>query len=191
MREEAQRRQVINYQLYQMPLPARPAASTPNIGVYKWRAPTLDFTAKANALEGEQANVQSGAHNLRLISPTPNYYPGDEEEDSGLAYSPLSKLPPLAEWVDRYTVTVLEIWSGRRPAAQLSRWSHRVVYLELARRAGLLSKAPKIKRLHINSPIPAIAEVVAILNFDNRVRSLALRFEGVNEKWLCTHCQLI
>lgn len=177
----------IPHRIYQFPLPpiSQPAWRKP--GAQRWRELPLDFGERP-----AQPQLNTSAHSLRLIAPTVNAYPDDEiDGESQSRYSPIEQLPSLSEWVDRYTVTALEIWGGRRPATQLARWSHRIVYLDLMRKAGLLAKSPKLRRIHLTQPLAGIAEVVAILNMENRTRALALRFEGVNGKWLCTHLQLI
>ena len=103
----------------------------------------------------------------------------------------LDELPNGDRWTQAYIISAIEILAGRRPAIQLSRSTHRFIYNSLVRRAGSLRELPKIKRIHRNKPIEGVVEVTATLAFQNRVRALVARFEGVDRKWLCTEFELI
>ena len=74
---------------------------------------------------------------------------------------------------------------------QLARLSHRLVYAKILSLAGNQRDIPKIRRVYINEPIEGIAETTVTLRFNDRVRSLVLRFEGVDKRWLCTEFALI
>lgn len=43
----------------------------------------------------------------------------------------------------------------------------------------------------MSQPIEGVLEVTVTLKIKNRVRSLILRFEGVDKKWICTELDLI
>jgi len=74
---------------------------------------------------------------------------------------------------------------------QLARASHRAVYSTILEMAGKQKEIPKIRRVYINQPIEGVAETTVTLRFNDRVRSLVLRFEGVDKRWLCTELALL
>jgi len=52
-------------------------------------------------------------------------------------------------------------------------------------------KLPKIRKMYLSQPLEGIAEVTVTLRFDQRVRALVLRFEGVEKRWICTKMELL
>jgi hypothetical protein len=104
--------------------------------------------------------------------------------------SPISDLPDASSWVQRYVVGVVEIWASRRPAMQLARWSHRKVFSQLTSPSPLAVGA-KIRKIYIDQPIEGVIEATVTLRIGDRVRSLSLRFEGVDKRWLCTEMVLL
>jgi len=161
--------------------------------------PTFDFSQPADHIR--ERELQTMPRKLYLV-PTRDDYPGSEY-DRDLANTDESDLPPLPtpsaeehlpdleEWVTRFTYSVVEIWNGKRPAMQLARWSHRRVFATLVSQVGAFSPPPKIRRVHIHQPIEGVAESVVLLRIGNRVRSLILRFEGVDQRWVCTQLWLL
>lgn len=105
--------------------------------------------------------------------------------------SPLSELPNLERWTLTYVVTVIEVMAARRSPQQLARTTHRFTYNSLLKKVGSIQEVPKIKRIHRNQPIEGVVELTATLAFQNRVRALIARFEGVDRKWLCTELDLL
>ena len=101
-----------------------------------------------------------------------------------------SELPDATSWVQRYVVGVIEIWASRRPAMQLARWSHRKVFSQLTSPSPL-TKGAKIRKIYIAQPIEGVIEATVTLRIKDRVRSLSLRFEGVDKRWLCTEMVLL
>ena len=117
---------------------------------------------------------------------------GDEyDPDFAPIPTSASDLPELGNWVLKYAVSALEIWAGKRPAAQLARWTHRNVYIKLQNDSGTLKEIGRVRKLHIAEPLDGIAEAVLTVRFGDRLRSLVMRFEGVDQKWLCTELFLI
>jgi len=45
--------------------------------------------------------------------------------------------------------------------------------------------------LRLNQPIEGVVEVTVTLRVIDRVRSLSLRLEGVDKRWICTDLNLI
>jgi hypothetical protein len=117
---------------------------------------------------------------------------GDEyDPDFAPIPTSASELPDLSNWVLKYAVSALEIWAGKRPAAQLARWTHRNVYVKLQEDCGSRKDIGRIRKLHVAQPLDGIAEAVLTVRFGDRLRSLVMRFEGVDQKWLCTELFLI
>lgn len=116
-----------------------------------------------------------------------------EDYEPGFAPVPTSasELPELNTWSKRFVIGVLEIWAGKRPAAQLARWCHPKIYEELMASTSYQREVGRIRKLHIQEPLDGLCECIATIQFKKRVRSMALRFEGVDHKWLCTDLQLI
>ncbi|MEN9325205.1 MAG: hypothetical protein RL414_959 [Actinomycetota bacterium] len=154
-----------------------------------WHEPALDLFPKPIPLPP----VVPAIPKLYLV-PTPDFLEGEEEEDDPECRpqpTRLIDLPPLADWVEKYLVSIIEIWAGRRSIQQVARWSHRHVYSHLTKEIGQFKDAPKIRKIYINEPIESVAEITVTLRFGDRVRALILRFEGVDKRWLCTHLQLL
>ena len=148
-------------------------------------APTLQLGRK------EQVFFSPVQRKLFLV-PTPQHLEGEVADGEYLPKpSALSELPPLLETVNRYVLGVVEIWGGRRQPMQLARLSHRAVYAKISTMAGSQKEIPKIRRVYINEPIEGVAETTVTLRFNERVRSLVLRFEGVDQRWLCTEFALL
>jgi len=163
-------------------------------------APMLNFneshtgslnTFALNQLQARPMPLQAAPHKLYLV-PTPQHVDG-EEPDTEFAPKPslLADLPPLHETISRYVLGVVEIWGGRRQPMQLARLSHRLVYTKIAAMAGNQKEIPKIRKVYVQEPIEGVAETTVTLRFNDRVRSLVLRFEGVDNRWLCTEFALL
>ena len=134
----------------------------------------------------ESAPVTPLSSKLYLV-PTPITFEGEDlDPDIQLKPSPLQDLPDIDQWVSRYVLSVIEVWSGKRAPMQLARWSHKKVYEVVLSSIRSRSALPKIRNIYISQPIDGVAEVTVTLRYDERVRSLVLRFEGVDKRWLCT-----
>ena len=160
-------------------------------------APTLQLVQSGwqngNLGVSLQGVVEASASKRKLfLVPTPQHLEG-EEADSEYPHKPsaLTDLPPLHETVNRYVLGIVEIWGGRRQPMQLARQSHRLVYSKILALSGNQRAIPKIRRVYIHEPIEGVAETTVTLRFDDRVRSLVLRFEGVDNRWLCTELALL
>ncbi len=152
-----------------------------------WHEPLLDLYSRPVLFPPTVPELPK----LYLI-PKPDELEG-EEADSEYPRKPshLQELPNLDDWVGKYVVSVIEIFGGKRPLQQLARWSHRSVYSQLAAGVASWKPLPKIRKLYIGQPLEGIAEVTVTLRFQERVRSLALRFEGTDKRWICTELLLV
>jgi len=105
--------------------------------------------------------------------------------------SSLEELPDLFQWSENFVIAVIEVWSGRRSALQLSRNCHRSVVNKIIEQGKNLNQSCQIRKLYTNQPIEGVIEVVVTLRVKDRVRSLTLRFEGVDKRWICTDLNLL
>ena len=121
----------------------------------------------------------------------PKSYGDEFDPDFAPIPTSASELPELGNWVLKYAVSALEIWAGKRPAAQLARWTHRTLYSNLISQSGSLKKIGRIRKLHITEPLDGICESILTVRYGDRLRSLVMRFEGIDQKWLCTELFLI
>jgi len=116
-----------------------------------------------------------------------------EEFDPEFAPQPTSanELPELRTWTLKFGVSVLEIWAAKRQPAQLSRWCHHTVYADLVKKVGSQEDVGRIRKLYQCEPLDGISESAITVRFKSRVRSMAMRFEGVDHRWLCTSLNLL
>jgi hypothetical protein len=161
------------------------AGSLTPIPPESWRHPAIDF----------QQDIDKPAIPTKLyLVPTLDRLAGEEFE-SDPDFAPVAtsarELPDIEEWVRRFVLSTVEIWGGRRSAMQLARWSHRRVFLQLVETSQIGSEAPKIRKIYLQEPIDGVVESLVTLRFGTRIRSLVLRFEGVDQRWLCTEFSLL
>jgi hypothetical protein len=157
-----------------------------------WHHPMLELyegeSEIGSALPSEQIPAK-----LYLV-PTPDWRSQLDDDMVGeFAPKPThqSELPDIEIWVQQYVIGCIEIWGGRRTAMQLARWSHRRVHQQLVRKSAIITEVPKIRKIYISQPLESIAESTVTLRIGERVRSLILRFEGVDKRWLCTEMVIL
>ena len=116
-----------------------------------------------------------------------------EEFDPDFAPIPTSanELPALSDWNRTLILSVLEIWAGKRSPNQMARWCHSKVYQELVKSVRTQSVVGKLRKIHIREPLDGLCEATATVRFNERLRSIAIRLEGVDGRWLCTELKLI
>jgi hypothetical protein len=100
--------------------------------------------------------------------------------------TPQAELPEITAWVRDFTRRLLEVMSSRRSPHQLARWCHRNPFATLQKMTRSFTELPKVRRVHIRQPLESLAEVTIIIEYRSRIEAVALRFEGVDRRWLCT-----
>lgn len=123
----------------------------------------------------------------------------------GLPGSDLINVDPalrqgLEAWVGRYVQAVVEIVAGERPVNQVTRWCRREVYADLSRRAELVARAagttapgrrrtgarPLVAGVRVCFLEHHVVEASARVRHGERSRALALRFDQVRDRWVCS-----
>ena len=100
--------------------------------------------------------------------------------------TPQEELPEITAWVRDFTRRLLEVMSSRRSPHQLARWCHRNPFATLQKMTRSFTELPKVRRVHIRQPLESLAEVTIMIEYRSRIEAVALRFEGVDRRWLCT-----
>lgn len=116
-----------------------------------------------------------------------------EEFDPEFAPEPTasSELPDINEIIPRFIHTVIEIWAGRRPAAQVQSFCHYLIFSQLQRKTGILKEIGRIRKIRITAPLDGVIETTVTIRFGERLRVAAIRFEGLDHRWVCTALELI
>jgi hypothetical protein len=116
-----------------------------------------------------------------------------EEFDAEFAPKPTSAadLPDIHEMTSQFIHNVVEIWAGRRSASQVQAMCHRLIYADLQRKAGQQKLVGRVRKIKITEPLDGIIESTVTVRYDDRLRVVAIRFEGLDGRWLCTALTLI
>ena len=166
-------------------LTACPINLTPKLSetdISLWNHPTLDIF-RPNPLPAFKQEPY-----LYKIS---SLYGEEFDPDFAPVPTPSSALPNLLIWNRTILLSVLEIWAGKRSPNQLARWCQSQIYQELLRSVGSQVEIGKIRKIYIQEPLDGLCEVVATIRFGTRLKSIAMRVEGVDGRWLCTQLKLI
>lgn len=116
-----------------------------------------------------------------------------EEFDAVFAPQPTSAsdLPAIEPLIQQFVHNLVEVWAGRRSALQLQSICHYKLFSELQKNAGSLKEVGRVRKSRITQPLDGVCEATVTLRFGERLRVVAIRFEGLDGRWLCTHLNLI
>lgn len=116
-----------------------------------------------------------------------------EEFDAEFAPQPTSAatLPEITPLVHQFIHNVLEIWAGRRSSQQLQLMCHYTIYSQLQHATGSLQEVGRVRKIRITEPLDGICEATVTVRFGTRLRVVAIRFEGLDGRWLCTCLTLL
>jgi hypothetical protein len=116
-----------------------------------------------------------------------------EEYDADFAPKPTSAtdLPDVKELTSQFIHNVLEIWAGRRSASQVQAMCHHLIFTDLQKNAGQQKLVGKIRKINVTEPLDGISESTVTVRYGDRLRVVAIRFEGLDQRWLCTALNLI
>ena len=154
-----------------------------------WKHPQLDlYSLSELAATRKVEQLPEQRAKLYLI---PSAF--GEEFEPGFEPIPTSatELPDLQAWTMKFAVSVVEIWAGRRQPAQLISKCHRQIYMKLLKEVGSQKEIGRIRSIHQCEPLDGICESTITVRFGERLRAMVIRFEGVDQRWLCTELRLI
>ena len=116
-----------------------------------------------------------------------------EEFDADFAPQPTSAsdLPAIEPIVLQFIYNAVEIWAGRRAPQQLQQLCHYTVFAELQRLSGSQKELARVRKSRITAPLDGVCEATVTVRFGDRLRVVAIRFEGLDGRWLCTSLNLI
>lgn len=119
----------------------------------------------------------------------------DQDEFFGQQPTPRQLLPDPAPLLENLTRCVIEVLAGARELEQLARWVTDDVYRHLLRREVLAARARKVKgqsvrrpqfvigRTMLFEPRDGVVEAVVMVHMRARSRAVALRLEGMDNRW--------
>jgi hypothetical protein len=116
-----------------------------------------------------------------------------EEYDAEFAPEPTSasELPDIDELIFQFIHKIVEIWAGRRSASQVQAMCHHLIYSDLQRRAGQQKLVGRVRKIKVTQPLDGVSESTVTVRYADRLRVVAIRFEGLDGRWLCTALTLI
>lgn len=122
----------------------------------------------------------------------------DEREFFGQQPTSTASLPDPRPLLENLTRCVVEILAGARELEQIARWVSDDVYRHLLKRVVISSRARQAKgqkptrpsftigSTTICEPRDGVVEAVIIVRGRARVRAVALRLEGLDNRWRAT-----
>ena len=116
-----------------------------------------------------------------------------EEFDAEFAPQPTSAsdLPDINPLILQFIYNTLEIWAGKRSPQQLQHLCHYTVFSEIQKMTGSLKEIGRVRKTRITEPLDGVCEATVTVRFGDRLRVIAIRFEGLDGRWLCTCLTLI
>jgi len=134
------------------------------------------------------APVKVAAVNTRLASFVPEDFFGHQPTAT-------HALPDPGLLAENLARSVLEILAGARELDQIARWVTDEVYTHLLKRVHISQRARTLKNLPahrpsftvgrtlISQPADGVVEAVVIIHGKARTRSVAIRLEGMDNRW--------
>jgi hypothetical protein len=121
----------------------------------------------------------------------PTQFEGEFDPDFAPEPTSARDLPDLMQWTQRFAHSVVEIWAGRRSPTQLASQCHHRIFSELVRKSGSQKQVGHIRKIHIQEPLDGICEATITVRYEDRLRAILVRFEGIDKRWLCTTLTLL
>ncbi|GGI47714.1 hypothetical protein BCL57_002427 [Agromyces flavus] len=106
-----------------------------------------------------------------------------------------AELPDPEPVLRNLTHCVIEVLAGARDLEQLARWVTDDVYRNLGKRVVLAARARRVKglvaqrpafsvgRVVIGEPVDGVVEAVVMVHQRARSRAVAIRLEGLDQRW--------
>lgn len=102
-------------------------------------------------------------------------------------------LPDPATIATPLAQALVEVLAGRRPVVQMVRWTSPAVYAALTARAAVAHRRRlsqngaavrvAVRRVIVNRPSDAVAEVSIVVIDGSRVRAIAMQLRGADGRW--------
>jgi len=87
---------------------------------------------------------------------------------------------------------VLEMFRpARRSSQQLQLSCHYTIFSQLQNATGSMTDIGRVRKTRITEPLDGVCEATVTVRFGDRLRVVAIRFEGLDGRWLCTCLALI
>jgi len=112
--------------------------------------------------------------------------------------TPRSELPDPSVLVENLATGVVEVLGGVRDLEQLGRWLSEGVYRHLLRRSIIAARGRAVRGQMPARPVAAVAakritfpagnvvEATVLLHGASRTRAVAIRLEGMDQRWRAT-----
>jgi hypothetical protein len=119
----------------------------------------------------------------------------DDDDYFGRQPARRSDLPDPEPLLRNLTHCVIEVLAGARDLEQLARWVTDDVYRNLSKRAVLAARARRVKgqapqrpaftvgRVRTCEPVDGVVEAVVMVHQRARSRAVAIRLEGLDQRW--------
>jgi hypothetical protein len=119
----------------------------------------------------------------------------DDDEFFGRQPSRRSELPDPEPLLRSLTHCVIEVLAGARDLDQLARWVTDDVHRNLSKRVVLAARARRVKgqapqrpaftvgHVHLCEPADGVLEAVVMVHQKARARAVAIRLEGMDQRW--------
>lgn len=117
--------------------------------------------------------------------------------------TPASALPHPRPLIENLARSVIEILAGTRELEQISRWVNNEVYRHLLKCTVLAARARRAKGQPISrpafgigtvltcEPVDGVIESVVVVRGRQRARVVALRLEGLDNRWQVTSLRVL
>lgn len=121
----------------------------------------------------------------------PTYFGEEFDPNFAPIPTPQDQLPEIKEWSRQFLIRLIEISATRRSPHQLARWCHRATFQKVLTLTKEFDSLPRLRKIYIREPLESVIEVAATLSYQSRVRVITVRFEGLDNRWLCTAIDLL
>lgn len=153
-----------------------------------------------------QGRKNPGAKRRPQANKTPRKRnPRQGKKDDLFDYQPTgsAQLPPPKAFVESFVPKALEAIHGLREVRQITRWVNPSVYEAIEIRAKGVKLRRQMKKeaearptftlgsVVTSEPRDGVCEAAAIVRGPTRVRAVALRLEGLDDKWKATSFRLL
>jgi len=163
-----------------------------------------------------ETSNRDNAHTTAADSDSPATQPSQTKQDTPRKYrhventetfgyqpTPSDALPRPEPWLEKIICGMLESMYGVRDPRQFSRWVSRDVFELITNRSqsiqrqnqalGKRTLRPRfnLRRLIIGQPRDGVVEASAVVRAPDKVIAVALRMEGVDNRWMTTAFQML